>query len=98
VWEETGLRVHPGRLIAVCTSPQVLLEYADRNRLQLVVLHFAAKPVGGEMRPGLETSDVRYVSQGEVKHLPMSDFNRQRVDDAFAGQLVPFVREDFDLS
>jgi ADP-ribose pyrophosphatase YjhB (NUDIX family) len=98
VWEETGLRVRPGRLIAVYTSPHVLAEYPDGNSLQLVVLHFAAESIGGELQTGEETTAVRYVSRKEIERLDMSGFNRQRVEDAFAAQLTPFVREDFDPS
>jgi ADP-ribose pyrophosphatase YjhB (NUDIX family) len=98
VLEETGLRVRPNRLIAVYTSPHVLLEYPDGNCLQLVVLHFAAEPVGGELRTSSETSEVRYISRREIERLDMSDFNRQRVADAFATGSITFIREDFDLS
>jgi len=38
-----------GQLVAVYNSPHILLEYPDGNRLQLVVLHFAAEPVGWEL-------------------------------------------------
>jgi ADP-ribose pyrophosphatase YjhB (NUDIX family) len=98
VLEETGLRVCPSALIAVYTSPHVLLEYPDGNCLQLIVLHFAAQPVGGELTTSRETTDVQYFSRGEVERLDMGDFNRQRVDDAFAAQPMTLVREDFDLS
>lgn len=98
VLEETGIHVRPVRLIAVYTSPHVLLEYPDGNRLQLVVLHFAAHPVGGELRASHETTEVEYFSREEVAGLEMSNFDRQRVDDAFAVQPITLVREDFDLS
>jgi ADP-ribose pyrophosphatase YjhB (NUDIX family) len=98
VLEETGLRVCPGALIAVYTSPHVLLEYPDGNCLQLIVLHFAAQPVSGELTTGRETTDVQFFSRGEFEGLDMSDFNRQRVDDAFVAQPITFLREDFDLS
>jgi hypothetical protein len=82
----------------VYTSPHVLLEYPDANCLQLVVLHFAAEPIGGELSASSETSEVRYISRREIERLDMSDFNRQRVADAFAAEPITFVREDFDLS
>jgi ADP-ribose pyrophosphatase YjhB (NUDIX family) len=97
VLEETGLRVRPGRLIAIYTSPHVLLEYEDGNSLQLVVLHFDAEPVGGEPSSSPETTAVQYFSREEIGRLDMSDFNRQRADDAFADRPITFVREDYDL-
>jgi NADH pyrophosphatase NudC (nudix superfamily) len=63
----------------------------------LVVLHFTAETVGGELSTSQETTDVQYFSREEIERLEMSDFNRQRVGDAFAAQSSTFVREDFDL-
>jgi hypothetical protein len=74
-----------------------LLEYPDGNCLQLVVLHFAAKSLGGKLSSSPETTEVRYVPREEVERLDMSDFNRQRAADAFAAQATTFVREDYDL-
>jgi ADP-ribose pyrophosphatase YjhB (NUDIX family) len=98
VLEETGLRVRPGRLVAVYTSPHVLLEYPDGNCVQLVVFHFAASPVGGVLSAGQETTAVQYFSREEITLLDVSDLDRQRVDDAFATQPITFVREDYALS
>jgi ADP-ribose pyrophosphatase YjhB (NUDIX family) len=98
VLEETGLCVRPGRLIAVYTSPHVLLEYPDGNCLQLVVLHFAAERVGGGLRTSQETTAVQFFSRGEIARLDISDLDRQRVGDAFATQQMTCVRGDFDLS
>ena len=98
VLEETGVRVRVGRLVAVYTSPNVLLEYPDGNSLQLVVLHFAAEPVGGELSTSAETTEAAYFSRATIEELDMNDFDRQRVNDGFAGQSTAFVREDFFLS
>jgi len=97
VLEETGRHVCVGNLIAVYTSPHVLLQYAGGNRLQLVVLHFAARSMAGELSASPETREVRYVAREEIEHLDMSDFNHQRVDDAFAAQPTTFIREDYAL-
>ena len=97
VWEETGLHVHVGQLVAVYTSPHVLLEYANENRFQLVVLHFAAKPVGGELRTSEETTEVGYFSRQEIEQMELGGFDRQRVDDGFAAQTATFVQDDFSL-
>ena len=98
VVEETGIRVRVGRLVAVYTSPNVLLEYPDGNSLQLVVLHFAAEAVGGELTTGAETTEAAYFSRAAIEELDMNDLDRQRVYDGFASQSTVFVREDFCLS
>jgi ADP-ribose pyrophosphatase YjhB (NUDIX family) len=95
VLEETGLHVRVDQLVAVYTSPHVLLDYSAENRLQLVVLHFAAQAMGGELKTSEETSEVGYFSREEIERLDMSNFNRQRVADGFAAQAATFVREDF---
>ncbi len=93
VLEETGLQVRIGRLIAVYSNPNILLEYPDGNRYQIVALYFAATPVSGELRPSSETTEVGYFSPDEIEHLEMGKFDRQRVADAFARQEAAFVRD-----
>ena len=95
VLEETGLQVRVGRLIAVYSNPNILVEYPDGSRYQIVVIHFAAEPVGGELRPSSETTEVGYFSQEEIEHLEMGRFDRQRVADTFARQEAAFVRGDW---
>src|SRR5579863_4974692 len=54
VWEETGLRVRVGRLIGVYTTPHLLVEYPDGNRVQLVSFLFEATVADEEASvPGL---------------------------------------------
>ncbi len=66
VLEETGLRVSVGRLVSVFTNPHALLEYPDGNRLQLVVLHFEATAVDGNLRPSEESTDPQFFAQQET--------------------------------
>ena len=97
VLEETGVHVRVGQLVAVYNSPHILLEYPDGNRLQLVVLHFAAQLVGGTLRTSEETTEVGYFSRADIERMDMGGFDRQRIDDAFAAQAAAFVRDDFTL-
>jgi ADP-ribose pyrophosphatase YjhB (NUDIX family) len=94
VQEETGLRVRVGPLLSVYSSPHILLEYPDGNRWQLVILYFAAEAIGGQLRPGDETTDVAFFSQAEIAALDLSDLDRQRVKDAFAQRATVPVWED----
>jgi len=92
VREETGLRVRVERLIAVYSDPHKLLEYPDGTRYQLVVLHFAAEPIGGDVSTSDETTEVGYFSLSDIEHLDIGDFDRQRIADGFAAQTAAFVR------
>ena len=94
VLEETGVQVRVGQLIAVYNSPNLLLEYPDGNRLQLVILHFAAERIGGALKISEETSEVGYFSRADIHGMDISEFGRQRIDDAFAAQPTPFIRDE----
>jgi ADP-ribose pyrophosphatase YjhB (NUDIX family) len=98
VLEETGVHVCVGRLIAVYNSSHILLEYPDGNRLQLVILHFAAKPVGGILSTSDETTEVGYFSRADIERMDVGGLDRQRIDDAWAAQAPAFVRDDFNLA
>lgn len=95
VLEETGLQVRIKRLIGVYTTPHRLLEYPDGNRWQLVVLHFEAEPVGGELKTSDETTELGFFSRSEVEHLAMNALDRRRIMDGFANQVQAFICDDF---
>ncbi|MCH8349244.1 MAG: NUDIX domain-containing protein [Chloroflexi bacterium] len=92
VLEETGLVVNVGRLIGVYTSPNLLVEYADGNRIQPVALNFAAEPIGGELGISDETTDVGYFSMEEMKSMDVWAHHIERINDAMAGAESAFVR------
>lgn len=92
VWEETGLHVQVGQLIAVYSTPHMLLEYEDGRRYQLVVLHFLAEAVAEELRISNETTEIEYFSYTGIEWLETSEFDRQRITDAFARQPSAFIR------
>lgn len=97
VWEETGVHIRVTRLVAVYTSPHVLLEYSGGNRLQLIVLHFAAQPTGGDLRTSEETTEVGFFTLVDIKEMDLGDFDRQRVADAFAAETDTFIRDTLTL-
>lgn len=66
-----------------------------RREAHLVVLHFAAEAVGGELRACEETTEAGYFGGEEIEQMEMSGFNRQRVADGFAVRTATPVREDF---
>jgi ADP-ribose pyrophosphatase YjhB (NUDIX family) len=98
VLEETGLQVEVKRLIGVYTTPHRLLTYPDGNRWQIVVLHFEATPIGGELRTGDETTELRYFTPAEMKHLSMNELDRQRVAAGFAQRATAVICDDFTVS
>lgn len=94
VWEETGLHAKATRLIGIYTTPHRRLEYLDGNRWQLVVLHFEAEIIGGELKPSVETTAFQFVTPAEAEQLPMNDLDRKRVKDGFARSSAAFIHDD----
>ena len=97
VLEETGLEVTITRLIGVYTSPNLLLEYPDGNKWQLVILHFEAELVSGELKPSEETTEFGFFSLSEINVLDMNGLDRKRVFDGFAGLQNAIINDDFDI-
>ena len=97
VMEEAGIRVKATRLVAVYSNPHILLEYPDGNKWQLVVLHFEAEKVAGDIMSGDETTDVGYFSLEEIAEMDIGDFDRQRIADGFDFQGYTFVCDNFRI-
>ena len=92
VLEETGLIVRVGRLVGVYTTPNLVVEYADGNRIQPVAFSFEAEAIGGELTLSDETTDYGYYSLDEMKQMDMMEHHLERIIDAHAGQEAAFVR------
>jgi len=97
VLEETGLEVNVNRLIGIYTSPNLLLEYPDGNKWQLVVLHFDAEFASGELNPGEETTELGFFSISEINDLDMNGLDRKRILDGFAKSHSAFINDDFSM-
>lgn len=97
VLEETGLKVTVKRLIGVYTSSNILLEYPDGNKWQLVVLHFEATVITGELTTSDESVELGFFSLDDITNLNMSNLDRQRVVDGFSGKYQANICDDFAL-
>ena len=95
VWEETGLHVEIARLVSVYTHPHRILEYADGNRLQLVVLHFEAIPLSGALTITDETTAIDYFAPNEIATLEMGPLDRIRTLDALEQRAATIIRDEF---
>lgn len=92
VREETGLEVEVVRLVGVYSSPDMVVEYADGNRRQIVAAHFLVRVVGGTLGLSDETIEVAYFSRDELEGLDLMEHHRPRIADSFAGQEAAFIR------
>jgi 8-oxo-dGTP pyrophosphatase MutT (NUDIX family) len=92
VWEETGLRVRVTRLLGVYTSPDLIVEYPDGNKFQIVGFSFEAQVMGGELGLSDETTDYGYFAPDQIESMDLMEHHRERIADALAGQTAAFVR------
>ena len=97
VFEETGLEVSIRKLIGIYTSPNLLLEYPDGNKWQLVVMHFEAEITTGELTASDETTEFGFFSWQEINDLDMNGLDRKRVLDGFSQSMATIVNDEFVL-
>jgi ADP-ribose pyrophosphatase YjhB (NUDIX family) len=83
VAEETGLVIAVQYLIGVYSDPNVIVQYEDGHRFQIVALHFAAAIVDGSLTPSKEAVDFQYIHQSEMHKVNLISLHRQRLLDSF---------------
>ncbi len=86
VLEETGLIVKVRRLIGVYSNRDLLVEYPDGNRFQIVVLNFEAGVIGGALSLSNETTDCGFFSWPEIEGMELIGHHKQRIADALSGR------------
>jgi 8-oxo-dGTP pyrophosphatase MutT (NUDIX family) len=83
VFEETGLRVRPLRIVGVYTDP--LVTYPNGDRACYVSTCFVCQNVGGKLEPQDDESlELRYFPTTELPELPAS--HRHRILQALKNQ------------
>ena len=87
VLEETGLEVKVVKLVGVYTSPDILVEYADGNKIQPVAFSFEAEVIGGELALSDETVDFGWYTVDEIESMDTLEHHLPRIRDAVKGQL-----------
>lgn len=92
VLEETGLSVRVKRLVGVYSHPDQLTVYPDGNKFHIIVLHFEAETIGGELGLSDETSDYGYFRVEDLEGLEMLGRHKERILDTLANQKDAFVR------
>lgn len=92
VLEETGLQVRVGRLIGVYSDPNYLIEYADGERCHIFALNFEVEVIAGTLGISEETTEYGYFSQDEMAEIDLMEHHWQRIEDAFANQMITFIR------
>ena len=92
VLEETGLDVRVTKLVGVYTSPDIMVEYADGNRIQPVAFSFEAEVVGGELCLSDETTEYGYFAAQKLDAIDLMEHHKQRIEDALQNQKAAFFQ------
>ena len=82
VFEETGLEVQVTKLVGIYTSPDILIEYPDGNKIQPVAFSFEVEVTGGILGLSDETTEVGYFTIEEMENMDMMEPHVQRIYDA----------------
>ncbi len=80
------------RLVGVYTSPNIIVEYANGNRIQPVAFSFEAEVVGGELGLSDETTEYGYIPVDELETVDLMEHHRERIDDAVRDQVAALFR------
>ncbi len=81
VFEETGLSVRVKRLVGVYSHPD-----------QLVVYHFEAEIIGGELGLSKETTDFGYFILEDIEKLEMLGRHKERIVDSLTNQQEAVIK------
>ena len=82
VLEETGLEVRVTKLVGIYTSPDLLIEFPDGNKIQPVAFSFEAEITGGELGLSDETIDFGWYTVAEMEAMDTVENHVERIHDA----------------
>jgi ADP-ribose pyrophosphatase YjhB (NUDIX family) len=90
--EETGIACEITGLVGIYTNPRHVIRYTSNDEVrQEFSIVFAARPVGGELRPSSESSDPQWVSPATVPSLRMHPSMRQRIQHYLDKRPQPYL-------
>ncbi len=90
--EETGLEVRVTKLIGIYTTPDILMEYPDGNRIQPVAFSFEAEITGGKLGLSDETTEVGWYTTQEMESMDILEHHIVRIRDGMENRPEAFVK------
>jgi ADP-ribose pyrophosphatase len=82
IMEETGITIHAEAPIYQFES--IEKDNTGQVRFHFVIIDVAATYIGGDIRPGDDAADARWVSSAELKDLPVNSVTRKVLKNLFA--------------
>jgi ADP-ribose pyrophosphatase YjhB (NUDIX family) len=89
--EESGVNVEVVGLVGIYTNPNHVVEFSDGEVRQQFSICFRARPVGGELRPSNESSEVEWVARDALGGLPIHPSMRLRIDHGYENRTEPYI-------
>ena len=91
VREETSLETQVVRLIGVYSTPDIVVEYGNGERVQFVALTFEVKATG---QPTLsdEVGEIGFFNLDQIREMELHHNHYQRILDALEEQSHPYLR------
>lgn len=78
MWEETGLKVRPRRILGVFGGSSFVVRYANDDETQYVMIVFECTALGGALRCDMdETTELRFIGLEEFRSLNVSLWTRE---------------------
>lgn len=90
VREETGIDVEPVDIIGIYSDPAHVIAYTDGEVRQEFSICFRARPIGGQLRTSNESSEVQWVSRGDLDALNIHPTIRLRIVHGFERRSTPY--------
>ncbi|QKW05574.1 NUDIX domain-containing protein [Streptomyces sp. NA04227] len=91
VREETGLDVEVTGLVGTYTDPRHIIAYSDGEVRRQFNVCFTARIVGGTLAISDESTELRFVHQGELDKLPMHHTQRLRLRHYLENRAAPYL-------
>lgn len=82
VLKETGLEVKVTKLVSIYTTPDLLIEFPDGNKIQPVAFSFDVEITGGELGLSDEATGFGWYTVAEMEAMDMMENHVPRVHDA----------------
>jgi ADP-ribose pyrophosphatase YjhB (NUDIX family) len=91
VEEETGIRVEVTGLVGIYTNPRHVMAYDDGEVRQECSICFRTRPIGGQLRPSSETSEVAWILLDDLDGLSIHPSMRMRIDHYLERRQQPYI-------
>jgi 8-oxo-dGTP pyrophosphatase MutT (NUDIX family) len=91
VREETGIDVEVTGIVGIYSDPRHVIAYDDGEVRQQFNVCFAARPLGGTLRPSHESRAVRWVPVDQLADLAIHESIRLRIQHALSERSVPHL-------